>query len=170
MVAEAHAAEQCGQDRKAHELDRLAAPAVDEEEGRVVAGDKTADGEDHVADRSVVQRLPHVLLLGRARRVRAETDRREDGGRVETEAVEGNVEREPRPSGTEEDFEVLPLREVLGEVGPGRLGHIGPLGVVDGVDDVLTSGEVGVDVLRGLLDVALNVHRVSGRLGMVRRK
>lgn len=55
VVAEAHAAEEYGEHGEAHELDRLAAPRVDEQEGGPVAGDEAGGGQDHVADANVLQ-------------------------------------------------------------------------------------------------------------------
>jgi len=74
--------------------------------------------------------------------------------------VEGDVKGEPAPGGTEEHLEVLPLPEVARKVSPRSLGQLGALVVVDGVDDVCAGGEVRVDVLGALLDVALDVHGV----------
>lgn len=182
MVAEAHADEDDGKDGEAHELNLLSAPRVDEDEGQVVARDETADGEDDVADSDVVQSLVGVDGFRGAVSVGPESDRGEDLGRVETEAcmsawtqpreasqlartVESNVKCKPTPSGTKEHLEVLPLPEVSGKVSPRGLGQFGPLVVVDRVDDVRAGGKIGVDVLRGLLDVSLDVHGVSRRLG-----
>lgn len=57
VVREAHDDEEDREHREAHELDRLAPPAVDHEERRPVAGDEARDGEDHVAGRDVLQVL-----------------------------------------------------------------------------------------------------------------
>lgn len=85
MVSEAHADKDDSEDGETHELNLLSAPRVDEDEGQVVSGDETADGEDDVADSDVVQSLVRVNRLGSTVGVRAETDRGEDSGRVETE-------------------------------------------------------------------------------------
>lgn len=46
-------------------------------------------------------------------------------GRVQTQSVKGNIEGEPRPSGSKENLEVLPLPEMSTEVGPRMLWHGG---------------------------------------------
>jgi len=139
-------------------------PKVNEGEGEVVAGDQTTDGKNDVADGDVVQVLVNCDqgLLGGAG---TETNGGKDGGGVKTETVEGNVEGKPRPGGTKEDLAVLPLTKVVGEVSPGSLRDLGTLVVVDGVDDIGAGGKIRVDILRGLLDVALDVHGVAGSLG-----
>lgn len=99
-----------GEHEEAHELNLLPSDEVDEGEGAPVAGNETADGDDDVAEAGVVQLLPS---LERGRRAsRSETtiaDRSKDDGRVESEAVEGDVEGEPGPGATEEDLSVDPL-------------------------------------------------------------
>lgn len=54
---------------------------------------------------------------------------------------------------------------MVGEIGPGRLGSLDALDNRIGVDLVSASGKEGVDVLRGLLDVALDIHGVTRGLG-----
>ena len=53
VVGEADDDEQDREHGEAHELDRLAAPPVDEDEGDPVAGDEAGDREDDVADADV---------------------------------------------------------------------------------------------------------------------
>ena len=74
-----------------HELDGLAAPLVDDEERRPVAGDETSGGEDHVADGDVLEVLVNLGGALERRVGRTETDGVEDDRRVETETVEGNL-------------------------------------------------------------------------------
>lgn len=73
--------------------------------------------------------------------------------------------REPRPGGAEQDLTVLPLTDVVAEVGPGGLGSL------DLVDDLVLSVGVevtgvddGVDIGGGTEDVSLDIEGVSGRL------
>lgn len=80
VVAEAHDDEEDGEDGKAHELDGLAAPRVDEEEGGVISWDKTSRGEDDVANADVLEIL---VCLGGALKVcsrGSEADGVEDDG------------------------------------------------------------------------------------------
>ncbi len=65
------------------------------------------------------------LLLSGSSRGSTETDGGQDDGRIETETVKGDVQSEPRPSGTEQDFSVFPLTEKSSKVGPGSFGKIG---------------------------------------------
>ena len=55
IVREAHDNEQHGEQGEAHELDGLAAPGVNEEEGCVVAWDETCSGKDEVPDADVLE-------------------------------------------------------------------------------------------------------------------
>lgn len=166
VVGEAHADENGSEKTEAHELDGTTSPRVDQGNGEVVTGEETAERENNVTDSSVVKGLVHVdlgRLVGVL--VGAKADGGKDLGRVETETVESNVKGEPGVGSTKENLAVLPLGEVADEVGPGGLGEFGALVVANGVNNVGTGGEVRVDVLRGLLDVALNVHSVTGSLG-----
>lgn len=107
-----------------------------------------------------------AVVLRRARGDGAVADGVEDDGRVEAEAVEGDVEREPGPGRAEQDLAVLPLAEVVAEVLPARLGDVESRGRGGcAVLDVGAGLEEGVDVGRSLLDVALDVHREARRLG-----
>ena len=165
VVCEAHDTEEDGEHDKAHELDRFAAPPVDEEERRPIAGDEARDGEDHVADGDVLQVLVDLVAAHEVRRGRAEADRGEDSRRVKTETVERDVECEPRVRGTDEELEVLPLREVPDKVTAGSLGCLDALDDGVGVYVVATSGEEVFNVLGRLLDIALDVHGEPGGLG-----
>ena len=91
VIAEAHAAEEYGENDKAHELDRLAAPAVDEEEGHPVTGDETCDGQDHITDANVLQVGVNLQGTSKALVGRTETDGVKNNGRVETKAVESDL-------------------------------------------------------------------------------
>ncbi len=91
IVAETHAAEQDGKHGKAHELDGLAAPAVDDEEGRPVSGNETGDREDEVTEADIleVDVHRHCALESLWRVTKA--DGVEDDGGVETETVERDL-------------------------------------------------------------------------------
>ena len=160
-----HDDEEDGEHGEAHELDGLAAPAVNNQERGPVPGNETRNGDDHVPDGDVLQVHEH-LLRARERRVRgAEPDRLEDDRVVEAEAVEGDVEREPRVRRAEQQTAVLPLREVRDKVVARGLGCLCALDDRVGVDVVRAGGEEVLDVLSRLLHVALDVHREPGRLG-----
>ena len=94
LVTETHAAEEDGKNGEAHKLDRLATPAVDEEEGRPIAGDETGGDEDHVTESDVLEVGVDLETTRESRRRRAKTDGLENNGRVETETVEGNLTRD----------------------------------------------------------------------------
>ena len=93
VVAETEGGEEDGECGEAHELDGLAAPGVDEEEGSPVSGNETGDDDDEVADGDV----PEVLVDGSGTGERlvggTETDGVEDDGVVETETVEGDLRK-----------------------------------------------------------------------------
>lgn len=149
---------------EAHELDRLASPRVDEQECGPVARNQTANTNDQVADRDVVQVLVHLGLLVPVRRA-SEADSSEHDGAIQTEPIKCNVECEPRVRSAEQNLAVPPLPKVVNEIGPGRLGGLDALDDRIGVDLVSTAGQERVDVLRGLLDVALDIHGVTRGLG-----
>lgn len=58
-IGRTHDKEEHGEHGEAHELDRLPAPAVDEDERGPVAGDQPRHREDDVAEAGVVQVLIH---------------------------------------------------------------------------------------------------------------
>lgn len=91
VVAEAHAAEKDREHGEAHQLDRLASPAVDEEEGCPVPGDEASSGQNHVAYTDVLEVGVHLETAGERRRRATETDGLQDDGRVEAKTVEGNL-------------------------------------------------------------------------------
>lgn len=78
-----------GEYGKTHELDGLASPGVDEEEGEVVARDQTANGKDQVTDADILQVVVDELSTVSERS--AETDCLENNGRIESQSVEGNL-------------------------------------------------------------------------------
>lgn len=57
VVTETKDAEEDSEDNEFHELDGLATPAVNREEGGPITGDETGDDEDQVADRDVLEVL-----------------------------------------------------------------------------------------------------------------
>ena len=64
VVSEAHDNEEDREEDEAHELDRLAAPSVDEQEGNVVPWDETRDRKDEVSNADVVQILVNFPSTG----------------------------------------------------------------------------------------------------------
>ena len=91
VVTETEDTEEDGERDETHELDGLAAPGVNEEEGCPVAGDETGDDDDEVTDGGV----PEVLVDGSGTSKglvgSTETDGVEDDGVVKTETVESNL-------------------------------------------------------------------------------
>lgn len=89
VVTETHADEKGGEDDEAHKLNGFAAPRVNEEEGNPVSWNKTCDGEDQISDTDVPQVVEDLGRSGGAGG--SETNGSQDDGRVETEAVEGDL-------------------------------------------------------------------------------
>ena len=78
-----------GEHSEAHELDGLAAPCIDEQEGCPVSRNETASREDKVTDASVVDAVVDTLdTFGRGS---PETDGRKHYGIVKTETVESDL-------------------------------------------------------------------------------
>ena len=88
IVERTHDDEEDGEDGESHELDGLATPSIDKQEGGPVSRDDTRNDQDHVSDGDVVE----VLVDGSGTLQRlvggTETDSLEDDGRVQTQAVE----------------------------------------------------------------------------------
>ena len=78
---------------------------------------------------------------------------------------ETHVDREPRVAHPDERHKVLPLAEEAHEVPPRSLGSAHAIDHRVRVDVIRARGEEVLDVLGRLLDVALDVHRETGRLG-----
>jgi len=157
VVAETHGDEGASEDDKAHQLDRLASPKVDEKEGNPVSGDETSDRKNQVADGDVPQ--VEVDLFGcSAFGGRAKTDGGQDDGRVKTETIESDVESEPGPGSAEQYLSVLPLTEVAAEVsprGPRNIDLVGDEAVIWSGLDALGGT---IDVLDGLFHVTFDVE------------
>lgn len=97
------------------------------------------------------------------------TDGGQDDARVESQAIKGDIEGEPGPGATKEDLAVLPLGVIVNEILKAGLRSLGLLVRGLGVDDEATGGDESVDVLRGLLDISLDVHLPgSGELSVSR--
>ena len=64
VVTETHSGEKNSENSEAHELDGLAAPGVDEEEGEVVARNEACSGENDVADADVAEVVVDLLCAG----------------------------------------------------------------------------------------------------------
>ena len=118
VVAEAHDAEEDGQQGEAHELDWLAADGIAEGNGDPVAGDGTCADKDDVADCDV-----HVVVVD-VDGVGAEANGGEDGRVVQTNTVEGDIQEEPRASRSKQDLAVLPLGVVSPEVSERSLWNV----------------------------------------------
>jgi hypothetical protein len=160
VVTETERAEDTGQKNETHKLNGLSANLVDQEEGTPVSRDQTSNSENDVSDSDVVQ-VGVDLLCGCTGGGATETNLGENDGRIETETVESDIESEPRPSTPEQDLAVLPLTVVSSEILEGSLGCFNSLNRRIRVDDKGTSGQVRVNILRSLLDVALDIHSVS---------
>lgn len=76
-----------------------------------------------------------------------------------------HIESEPGVGRADENLRVLPLAEVVPEVGPAGLGCADKLDSLIGVLVVGTSGQEVVDILGSLVNVALDIHGETGRLG-----
>jgi len=94
VVSETYYAEEDGEDDKATKLDWLAAESVNSSHGHPVAGDGAGTDKDDVANTDVEESLINILSL-------AITNSLQNRGVVQTDAVEGNIEEEPRASGAE---------------------------------------------------------------------
>lgn len=79
-----------GQQGEAHELDRLAAPRIDEQEAHPVARDQTTGTENKVADGDIVQRLISLGLLITVCGA-SEADGGEHDRAIQSQTVEGDV-------------------------------------------------------------------------------
>ena len=123
MVGEADHDEERREHAEAHDLDRLAAPDVEEGDRHPVARQRARKDEDQVADGLLVVDLVDV---GAAR----VADGGQDDGVVEREAVVGDVEEEPRARRAQQDLAVLPPPVVRAEVLPAGLGGCEFLGTV----------------------------------------
>jgi hypothetical protein len=73
-----------------------------------------------------------------------------------------NIESEPRVRSAKQDFSILPFGEVPTEIGPGSLRRLGTLDNSIGVDYESSACQNVPDILRGLLDVAFNIHSETG--------
>lgn len=133
VVGKSNDDEEDGQNGKAHELNRLATNRVDRGDSHPVAWNGAGADNDQVADSSVAEDVVHIAAAGIANGT--ENDRV-----VETQAVEGDIEEEPRARRAEENLAVLPLRVMSPEIGPRCLGCVSrELG--DGNEDELTLGD-----------------------------
>lgn len=73
-----------------------------------------------------------------------------------------NIESEPGVRSTQQNLAVLPLGEVPSEICPSSLGCLCALNDGIGVDDESSGGQYVLNIFRGLLDVALNIHSETG--------
>ena len=76
-----------------------------------------------------------------------------------------NIKSKPGVRGANEELEVLPLGVVRGEVRPGGFGSLDTLDTSIRVDIEGASGEEVIDILSGLVDVALDIHGETRSLG-----
>lgn len=164
VITETESTEDSGQDDETHKLNGLSADLVDKQEGAPIPGNQTGGRKNHVTDGDVVQ-VGVDLFSGSTSRSTTEANLGKDDGRVETEPVKGDIEREPRPGTTEQDLAVFPLSIVSPKVTTRSLGCWGPLDGRIGVDHKGTSGEVSIDILGSLLDVSFDVHSESRSFG-----
>jgi type II secretory pathway component PulM len=73
-----------------HELDRLAAPLVNEEEAGPVSRDQTSGGKNQISNANVVQVI--VYSTSTFALSATETDSRQNDTRVQTKTVESNLQ------------------------------------------------------------------------------
>jgi hypothetical protein len=95
----------------------------------------------------------------------SETNSGQDNGGVKTKAVESDVESEPRPGGAEQNLSILPLAEVVTEVGPGGLGDVDLVGNDAVIGAGLDALPVSIDILDGLPHVTFNIEGETRGLG-----
>lgn len=88
MEGETDDDEEDGEDDEAAELDGFTADSVDCGDGDPVAGDGACTDDNEITNGSVAEDVVDVGATGVA-------DCSEDGGVVETETIEGDVEEEP---------------------------------------------------------------------------
>lgn len=73
-----------------------------------------------------------------------------------------HIESEPGVCSAKQDFAILPFGEMPSEVGPGSLGRLSTLDDSIGVDYESSACQNVLDILRSLLDIALNIHSETG--------
>jgi hypothetical protein len=76
-----------------------------------------------------------------------------------------NIESEPGVRATEQNFAVLPSGEVSSEIGKGSPGRFCALDNSIWVDYESSGGQDVLDIFRGLLNVALDIHSETGGFG-----
>jgi hypothetical protein len=157
--------EQDGESDETHELHWFAADSVNRRHGAPVARDGTSADENARTSSEVVENVVGVASASVA-------DGAEHSSGVEVEAVERDIEHEPRACRAEEDLAVLPLTVVVDEVleaclGDGELrsfGHGLCAGDFVGVTLVFAL-HVGVNIVVGLFNIASNIEGVARSLG-----
>ena len=73
-----------------------------------------------------------------------------------------NIESKPRVRGAQENFAVFPFREVSSEICPGSPRCFCTLNNSIGVDYEGSCGQDVLNIIRGLLNVALDIHSETG--------
>jgi len=81
------------------------------------------------------------------------------------DSAETHIKSKPRVSSAENDFEILPLGEVLDKVSTTGLGSLYALDNGIGIDVGISLGKEVLDILTGLLYVTFDVHGEAWRLG-----
>jgi hypothetical protein len=159
--------EENGEGGETSKLEGLASNGVDGGNSEPVSGNGTGADEDGVTGGDVVELNVEVATTTVA-------DSLEDGGRVETETVESNIEEEPWHSSSEQDLAVPDLAVETEEVLEGGLGNLelsnrllaaGDLGDLIGIALTVLARDVLLSIDGGLLDVAGNIEGVAGSLG-----
>jgi len=84
VVREPDNDEDDGQHAEAHKLNGLSANGVHESDSYPVARNRSGAHDDQITNSGVVEDLVHAVALG-------ETDRAENNGVIEAEAIEGNL-------------------------------------------------------------------------------
>ena len=87
-----HGDEKDGKDAETHELDGLAAPGIDEEEGNPISRNKAGNRENKVSDTNVVESLVDVERGTCGSRTATEVNGSQDDRAIETEAIKGDLE------------------------------------------------------------------------------
>jgi hypothetical protein len=87
-----HGDEEDGKNAETHELDGLATPGIDEEEGNPISRNKAGNGENKVSDTDVVETLVDIERGTCCGRTATEVNGSQDDRAVETETIKGDLE------------------------------------------------------------------------------
>lgn len=87
-----HDDEEDGKDAETHELDGLATPGIDEEEGNPISRNKAGNGENKVSNTNVVESFVDIERGVCGGSTTTEVNGSQDDRAVETETIKGDLE------------------------------------------------------------------------------